>query len=274
MSEVRSDPPATPPTAPATVLPAVPRFTFFAAAPTALPPIAPAISWMMRLMIVPDIVPSCLPGPRLRKRRGRFVLRRQPSRAIDRSQSPFPRNAPLAKVRRPPFDRPPAGRVWRRRRAILLEFIASNPDPRISACETPMRFLASPRPRPPTRSARPTESWPRSFTPTSTRATSAPRSSSRRSPPPTICFPIRTSGGGSTPARSTPRGRRRRRQTLDIIATMRARAAILTRDTALTGTSPRATTCSPSSCAAPPSRRGADRARTCITSSRSNSSTP
>ena len=30
-------------------------FTFFAAAPTALPPIAPAISWMMRLMIVPDI---------------------------------------------------------------------------------------------------------------------------------------------------------------------------------------------------------------------------
>jgi hypothetical protein len=33
----------------------VPKFTFFAAAPTALPPIAPAMSWMMRLMIVPDM---------------------------------------------------------------------------------------------------------------------------------------------------------------------------------------------------------------------------
>ena len=31
----------------------VPRLMFFAAAPTALPPIAPAMSWMMRLMIVP-----------------------------------------------------------------------------------------------------------------------------------------------------------------------------------------------------------------------------
>jgi hypothetical protein len=53
MSEVRSDPPAAPPRAPAMVLPAVPKLTFFAAAPAALPPIAPAISWMMRLMIVP-----------------------------------------------------------------------------------------------------------------------------------------------------------------------------------------------------------------------------
>ena len=44
MSEVSSDPPAMPPTAPATVLPVGPRLTFFAAAPTALPPIAPAIS--------------------------------------------------------------------------------------------------------------------------------------------------------------------------------------------------------------------------------------
>src|ERR1700722_7479930 len=56
MSEVRSDPPAAPPRAPAIVLPAVPRFTFFAAAPTALPPIAPAMSWMIRLIIVPDMV--------------------------------------------------------------------------------------------------------------------------------------------------------------------------------------------------------------------------
>src|SRR6202042_1579139 len=55
ISEVRSDPPAAPPRAPAMVLPAVPRFTFFAAAPTALPPIAPAMSWMIRLIIVPDM---------------------------------------------------------------------------------------------------------------------------------------------------------------------------------------------------------------------------
>src|ERR1700733_12066379 len=54
-SEVRGDPPAAPPRAPAVVLPAVPRFTFFAAAPTALPPIAPAMSWMIRLIIVPDM---------------------------------------------------------------------------------------------------------------------------------------------------------------------------------------------------------------------------
>ena len=44
-----------------------------------------------------------------------------------------------------------------------------------------MRFLASPKPRPPRKSARPTGSSPRSFIPTSTRATSAPRSGSRRS---------------------------------------------------------------------------------------------
>src|ERR1700722_18458058 len=55
ISDVRSDPPAAPPRAPAMVLPAVPKFTFFAAAPTALPPIAPAMSWMIRLIMVPDM---------------------------------------------------------------------------------------------------------------------------------------------------------------------------------------------------------------------------
>ena len=37
------------------VLPAGPRFTFFIAAPIPLPPIAPPMSWMMRLIIVPDM---------------------------------------------------------------------------------------------------------------------------------------------------------------------------------------------------------------------------
>src|ERR1700727_1899870 len=55
MTAVSSAPPPAPPRAPAMVLPAVPRFTFFAAAPTALPPIAPAMSWMIRLIIVPDM---------------------------------------------------------------------------------------------------------------------------------------------------------------------------------------------------------------------------
>ena len=58
-----------------------------------------------------------------------------------------------------------------------------------------MKPLASPRPLPPTRSARPTESSPRSCIRISIPATSRPRTSSRRSPAPTISCPIRRSAG-------------------------------------------------------------------------------
>jgi hypothetical protein len=58
ISAVRSWPPPTPPIAPAIVLPSVPKLTSFDAAPAALPPSAPAISWMMRFMIVADIESS------------------------------------------------------------------------------------------------------------------------------------------------------------------------------------------------------------------------
>ena len=44
ISEVKSDPPAIPPSAPAIVFPPVPRLACFAAAPVTLPPIAPAMS--------------------------------------------------------------------------------------------------------------------------------------------------------------------------------------------------------------------------------------
>ena len=58
-----------------------------------------------------------------------------------------------------------------------------------------------------------------------------------------------------------------------IIAITPPRAATLTRAIRLTGTSRRATICSRSSCAAAPSRRGAGRARTCITNLPMTSST-
>ena len=48
-------PPPAPPIAPAMVLPSVPRSTFLRPAPMALPPTAPAMSWIIRLIIVADI---------------------------------------------------------------------------------------------------------------------------------------------------------------------------------------------------------------------------
>ena len=47
-------------------------------------------------------------------------------------------------------------------------------------------------------------------------------SGSRRFPSPTTCFRIRKNAGGSTPEKSTPRGRKRRRRIRDIIGTTRA----------------------------------------------------
>ena len=179
----------------------------------------------------------------------------QPSRALDGSQSPFARNAPLTKVSALHSSGLPPGPSGDD--AVNSARVhGSNPDPRISACETLMRFSASPRPRRPTRSARPTESWPRSCIRTSTRATSAPRSSSRRFPPPTICCRIRTSDGATTRARSTPRGRKRRRRKA-ILSRLcgRERPSLRERRRA-TPTSRKATTSSPNSCGEAASRRG------------------
>src|SRR5262249_4807777 len=53
-SSARSCPPPTPPRAPAMVFPAVPRLMFCMLAPAALPPMLPAMSWRMRLMMVAD----------------------------------------------------------------------------------------------------------------------------------------------------------------------------------------------------------------------------
>ena len=64
----------------------------------------------------------------------------------------------------------------------------SRPAVRRRICKTPMKSSASPRPRRPRRSARPTGSLPRSCIPTSIRATRTPRSGSRRSRPPTTCL--------------------------------------------------------------------------------------
>src|SRR5262245_6230561 len=55
-SAVRSVPPPAPPSAPAMVLPSAPRSRFFMVAPAAFPPIAPAMSWMMRLTRVDDMM--------------------------------------------------------------------------------------------------------------------------------------------------------------------------------------------------------------------------
>ena len=77
----------------------------------------------------------------------------------------------------------------------------------------------------------------------------------------------------STPARLTPRGRRGRRRTRDIIVIMPPRAATLTKAAKPTETLHRATICSRSCCAEAPSRRGVGRARTYITNCRSISST-
>ena len=49
ISALTSWPPPTPPTAPAIVLPSAPKLMSFDAAPTALPPTTPAISWMIDL---------------------------------------------------------------------------------------------------------------------------------------------------------------------------------------------------------------------------------
>jgi hypothetical protein len=57
-SEKRPTP--APPSAPAMVLPSVPKSRFFIPAPAALPPTAPATSWMMRLISVAD---TKLPPP-------------------------------------------------------------------------------------------------------------------------------------------------------------------------------------------------------------------
>jgi hypothetical protein len=59
----RQDSPMPPPAAPAMVLPRGPRLIFFKRPPAAFPPIAPAISWIMKLAIVPDIFVSRLGPP-------------------------------------------------------------------------------------------------------------------------------------------------------------------------------------------------------------------
>src|SRR6516165_11101625 len=54
MSCARSCLPPNPPRAPAMVLPTVPRLMFFIPDPAALPPMIPAMSWIMMLMMVAD----------------------------------------------------------------------------------------------------------------------------------------------------------------------------------------------------------------------------
>ena len=54
MISPRSCPPPKPPSAPAMVLPAVPRLMFFMPDPAALPPMIPAMIWIMMLMMVAD----------------------------------------------------------------------------------------------------------------------------------------------------------------------------------------------------------------------------
>src|SRR5579872_6049269 len=51
----RSWPPAPPPIAPAIVFPIVPRSMFLAAPAATLPPTAPAMIWIIRLMSIPDM---------------------------------------------------------------------------------------------------------------------------------------------------------------------------------------------------------------------------
>src|SRR5690606_38724974 len=53
-------PPPTPPIAPAIVLPTPPRLAFLRAEPAAFPPRTPATSWIIRLMIVPDMMNTLL----------------------------------------------------------------------------------------------------------------------------------------------------------------------------------------------------------------------
>lgn len=63
ISPERIEPPTPPPAAPAIVLPRGPRLIFFKRPPAAFPPTAPAISWIMKLAIVPDIFVSRLGPP-------------------------------------------------------------------------------------------------------------------------------------------------------------------------------------------------------------------
>ena len=64
-SMARSCPPPTPPIAPAMVFPIGPILMDFTAEPTALPPIAPVISWIIRFMTMPDMLYSSqYPWPR------------------------------------------------------------------------------------------------------------------------------------------------------------------------------------------------------------------